>query len=169
MQALVQRFSVQKYEAQVVMFHVYSTVSRGGFLETVPAGIRDPIGLGSNIAKQCWMITFTQTAQKWGKSPGVQRPLAKQLQQSQRRGILRAYVSLSSQGDHMWAQDSCLKQSWAEVECVQCVHGAGVPALMWLSVLGLFFTLQKKVGEQDLLLQDRKQINGSGVNEPHRD
>lgn len=64
MQALVQRFSVQKYEAQVVMFHVYSTVSRGGFLETVPAGIRDPIGLGSNIAKQCWMITFTQTAQK---------------------------------------------------------------------------------------------------------
>lgn len=89
MQALVQKFSAQRYEAQMVMLHVRSTVWRGGFLETDPAGIRDPMGLGSNIAKQCWMITFTQTAQKWGKSPGVLRPLAKQLRPSQRRGILQ--------------------------------------------------------------------------------
>lgn len=168
MQALVQKFSAQRYEAQMAMLHVRSTVWRGGFLETDPAGIRDPMGLGSNIAKQCWMITFTQTAQKWGKSPGVLRPLAKQLRPSQRRGILQPTSHCHSR------MTACGPRTavWSSHEqrlnvCSVCM---GLGSQRWCdSVLGLFFTLQKEVGEQDMLLEDGRQIHGRGVNEPHHD
>lgn len=72
------------------MFHVHSTVWRQGLEETAPADFRDPEGLGSNTARQCWMITWTQ---KWGRSVGILWSPAKQLWLWQRGKILESHVT----------------------------------------------------------------------------